>query len=604
MLAKIKKSIKYQGVVISMLPLLIVILFFSIYYPMKQRKLAENSTETQARTLSEMLAFSVGAGLNDGNYELVQTAFDWAKDDKNVSFISILDENGDPIIEYNPYKFNVEEIYNDKEMSATKDLLKNTADIKYKNKNLGKIVLLYDLKNLTSEINSTRTLTIIVAVVILLLGALYIFLSFGKFTRSIIRLRDAAKSASEGNLNVTVEDKREDEVGDLIAAFKKMMEDIKESTQALEIEKKQVEKKVEEAVREAEEKRIYLTEKINLILEKMNQFSRGDLSVRLEIEKDDEIGQLFSGFNQVVEDTGKIIASVFEIVETLTSTANEISASTEEMAAGAQEQTMQTNEVATAMEEMTSTIRQTTQNTTIAADYSKKAGEAAERGGNVVRETVEGMNKIAEVVSQAAQIIKELGNSSNEIGNIIMVIEEIADQTNLLALNAAIEAARAGEQGRGFAVVADEVRKLAERTTKATKEIAAMIKNIQKDTDNAISSINHGTKEVESGKEKAGKAIVALEEIINSTNQTVDIVNQVAAASEEQSATSEEISRSIENISNVTRESAMGVQKIAHSAEELNSMAYRLKDIISHFKLDSRLQLKTVKNAKILTTNN
>jgi methyl-accepting chemotaxis protein len=211
------------------------------------------------------------------------------------------------------------------------------------------------------------------------------------------------------------------------------------------------------------------------------------------------------------------------------------------------------------------------------------------------------MNRIAEVVGNAASTVRELGNSSNQIGEIIQVIDDIADQTNLLALNAAIEAARAGEQGRGFAVVADEVRKLAERTTKATKEIAAMIKRIQEDTGNAVQSIESGTKEVETGKDLAKKAIEALDEIIGSTNSTIDAVNQVAAASEEQSSAAEQISKSIEGISSVTQESAAGTQQIARAAEDLNKLTYNLQELISRFTINEMTSKFAVKqNGKLM----
>ncbi|MCL6097096.1 MAG: methyl-accepting chemotaxis protein, partial [Bacteroidetes bacterium] len=187
--------------------------------------------------------------------------------------------------------------------------------------------------------------------------------------------------------------------------------------------------------------------------------------------------------------------------------------------------------------------------------------------------------------------------SSNEIGEIVQVIDDIADQTNLLALNAAIEAARAGEQGRGFAVVADEVRKLAERTTKATKEIATMIRQIQKDTEGAVVSMNEGTTEVEKGKVLADKAGHALKQIISGAEEVVDISTQVAAASEEQSSAAEQISRNIESISSVTNQSASGVQQIARAAEDLNRMTVNLQDLIARFKLAEGLYRMEKNNA-------
>ena len=203
-------------------------------------------------------------------------------------------------------------------------------------------------------------------------------------------------------------------------------------------------------------------------------------------------------------------------------------------------------------------------------------------------ETIAGMNKIAEVVKQSAETVQALGKSSDQIGEIVQVIDDIADQTNLLALNAAIEAARAGEQGRGFAVVADEVRKLAERTTKATKEIATMIKQIQKDTYDAVESMNEGTKQVEAGKLLAEKAGSSLDEIIVGAERVVDIVTQVAAASEEQSSAAEQISKNIESISSVTQQSASGIQQIAHASEDLNRLTLNLQELVAQFKVDER----------------
>ena len=283
------------------------------------------------------------------------------------------------------------------------------------------------------------------------------------------------------------------------------------------------------------------------------------------------------------------MVEVNEAVTLTANTGNEISSSSEQMAAGAQEQSAQTTEVAGAVEQMTKTILETTKNSSIAAESAKNAGEIAKGGGQVVVETIEGMNRIAEVVSKSATMVQALGKSSDQIGEIVQVIDDIADQTNLLALNAAIEAARAGEQGRGFAVVADEVRKLAERTTKATKEIAAMIKQIQKDTGSAVESMVEGQEEVEKGKKLADKAGESLNEIIKGAEQVVDVITQVAAASEEQSSASEQISNNVEAISNVTHESASGIQQIARAAEDLNRFTVNLQDLISRFHIDKSM---------------
>lgn len=321
----------------------------------------------------------------------------------------------------------------------------------------------------------------------------------------------------------------------------------------------------------------------NLILEEM---ANGNLTVRMTGEYSGDYKTLKDSINTVAESLSNALYEVSQAVQATASASNQISASSEQMAAGAQEQSSQTTEVASAIEEMTKTIFETNRNTSTAADSSRRAGEIAADGGKIINETVDGMNRIAEVISSAAMTVEKLGESSDQIGEIVQVIDDIADQTNLLALNAAIEAARAGEQGRGFAVVADEVRKLAERTTKATKEIADMIKKIQHDTNGAVESINRGTMEAEKGKELAKKSGESLNEIIASTNIVIDIVNQVAAASEQQSSAAEQISHSVEGISSVTQESAAGVQQIARASEDLNRMTVNLQDLINKFKIN------------------
>ncbi|KAF0214716.1 MAG: methyl-accepting chemotaxis, partial [Ignavibacteria bacterium] len=331
----------------------------------------------------------------------------------------------------------------------------------------------------------------------------------------------------------------------------------------------------------------YLNKNANNLLVEMDKFASGDLTVSITASNEnDVIGKLFSGFNKVVTNLKSIILNLTDAVQATASASNQISSSTEELAAGAQEQSAQTGEIAGAVNQMSATIIQTTRHAAEASENAKEAGTVAKEGGKAVEDTINGMGRIANVVSRAAQVVQELGKGSEQIGEIVQVIDDIADQTNLLALNAAIEAARAGEQGRGFAVVADEVRKLAERTTKATKEIAVMIKRIQNDTKEAVVSMNEGTKEVEVGKELAEKAGGSLRQIIGSSGKVVDIITQVAAASEEQSSAAEQISKNIESISNVTHEAASGTQQIARAAEDLNRLTDNLQNLISQFKID------------------
>lgn len=333
----------------------------------------------------------------------------------------------------------------------------------------------------------------------------------------------------------------------------------------------------------------------------LQRVAEGDVSVSIPVESRDELGAIAESFNTMTKELRELLQNVTESTETIASATTEISSSTEQMSAGAQEQSSQATEVAGAVEEMTKTIVENSKNASLTADTARKARDTAREGSAIVRDTIDGMKQIAAVVNQSAETVQALGKASDQIGEIISVIDDIADQTNLLALNAAIEAARAGEQGRGFAVVADEVRKLAERTTKATKEIAGMIRHIQNETKGAVTSMEEGTQKVTYGISLADKAGKALENIVEISQQVTDMVNQIAAASEQQSSASEQISKNIEAISTVTQQTASGIQQIAHSAENLNQLTEQLRMLVARFKLGNEQQSKSAVRASYST---
>ncbi len=346
----------------------------------------------------------------------------------------------------------------------------------------------------------------------------------------------------------------------------------------------------------------YLDENVKKLLVEMDKFAAGDLTANLEVKNtDDVIGKLFNGFNSVVENIKEIIINVTGAIQATASAANEISSSTEQMAAGSQEQSAQTTEIASAIEEMTKTIYETSKNAGEASKNAKTSSSQAQSGVQKIKESVIGMDRITESAKSTGAIIGSLANKTDQIGEIAQVIDDIADQTNLLALNAAIEAARAGEQGRGFAVVADEVRKLAERTTKATKEIADTIKAIQKEAKEADNSMVQARESVGNGIDLTKQVEEVLLSIFDSVQNLSGQIDQVAVASEEQSSASEQISKNIEAISSVAHESASGIQQVARAAEDLNQLTVNLQNIISRFTISNNLSSYSVrKNGKLV----
>ncbi|ULA68914.1 MAG: Methyl-accepting chemotaxis protein [Nitrospira sp.] len=332
----------------------------------------------------------------------------------------------------------------------------------------------------------------------------------------------------------------------------------------------------------------------NIVLQpmaKMSEISRdiakgeGDLTKRVPADGKDEIAQMGQYFNEFIEKLQHMIKKVAHVTDKVASASVELSATAEEISKGTDTLTSRASQTAAAVEEMNATVGQVAQNSGKAASLAQDTVKTAQEGGTVVSSTISGMQQLSEAVSNSATIISDLGKSSDQIGEIVRTIEDIADQTNLLALNAAIEAARAGEQGRGFAVVADEVRKLAERTTKATKEIGDMIRQIQQDTRGAVDSMQQGTQKVTAGVDLVNKTGEALSQIVRMVSESADMIRQIAVASEEQSVATQQIASDIENVAKVTKESSSGAHESAKASQDLSQLAVELQGIVGGFKL-------------------
>ena len=315
------------------------------------------------------------------------------------------------------------------------------------------------------------------------------------------------------------------------------------------------------------------------------RIATGDLTVIVQAKSSDETGQLMTAMQNMVVNMRKMMRRTVDISTDIASASNQLHSTAEQIATGAEEVASQTSTVATASEEMSATSNEIARNCAMAAETSRQTTDSATTGAKVVNDTIVGMGIIADRVRQTSKTVEALGTRSEQIGAIVGTIEDIADQTNLLALNAAIEAARAGEQGRGFAVVADEVRALAERTTKATREIGEMIKAIQKETRDAVSAMEEGVREVEKGAVSSQKSGHALDEILDRINEVSMQVNQIATAAEQQTATTSEVTSNIQQITVVVNQTAQGANETASAAARLNGNAEELQQLVRQYKL-------------------
>jgi methyl-accepting chemotaxis protein len=318
------------------------------------------------------------------------------------------------------------------------------------------------------------------------------------------------------------------------------------------------------------------------VLEKVAQ---GDLSVDIKVESKDEIGMISQSLKDSLSSIKSLIAESKTISSSLASSSEELSATTEEISRNLKSQTERASQIASAAEEMSQTVVDIAKNASNIAEVSVTTAGVAKEGKDMTIKTANEIKVIEGAISKLSEVINILGDRSRQIGEIVTVIKDIADQTNLLALNAAIEAARAGEQGRGFAVVADEVRKLAERTAKATDEIAEMIRGIQSEVDVAEGSMEDATKKVASGVELSQKAANILGQILGKAQELQSMIQQIASATEEMSSVTDHITQDIGSIAEGSKEISLAVDQSAQTASDIARLGGELNTAIGRFKV-------------------
>ena len=414
------------------------------------------------------------------------------------------------------------------------------------------------------------------------LAGLFSFLLFGSlalafaksFSSKVKQLLAATEEVRAGNLDARVNIATHDELEGVAQGFNEMMDRLGEMVLN--------EKEHNERLLQTDQA---MQQSLSEFLEIVSSVSEGNLTKRGP-EGDDALGKLVQAVNKMLDDFGLMLTEVKQIGLSVSSSATEILAAAEQIAVGSQRQADEITNTSSAVEEMAASMTQVSRNAEASADAARRALEMAEHGDKSVRDTSEAMSRIDSAVQQTSEKMRLLGVRSSEISEIIDLIDEIAAQTNLLALNAAIEAAHAGEAGLGFSVVADEIRKLAERSARATRDVGNLIKSIQSETSEALTAMEVGMKEVRGGSYLATQASNALQDISTAVRQSSELIEEISAASEEQARVTSNVATAMQTISSITLETSAGAHQTAQTIEGMVGLADRLNKSISQFKVN------------------
>ncbi|MFY7997148.1 MAG: methyl-accepting chemotaxis protein [Candidatus Kapaibacteriota bacterium] len=586
-------------------------IFVALFFPLRQEREMGKYLDSQTLVVSDITAQNVASALVFDDAEAVKTSLQLLKSAPEVQFALVF-KDGKESGAYQPENAtSIRASINDALKANTRLLVLGNISLAVvpitgEKGTIGILALGVNRTRLIEDVQQSRIVAIMVGLGILLVGGVLMWFFVTRLTQPLKTLAQAAAKVAAGDTTVVVEVKTNDEIGILANGFNVMVENVRRYISEFQTQKMEAYTSAtaaEQARKSSQDQQESLIQSVQGMLFAIEKFAKGDLTVQMsEAQTDAILLRLITGFNDAAENIRQLVVQVVDAVSATAVASEKIVSSSQQVSEEMHRQNEQVTSITSSIDSISDLISKNAHQASLAANESLQASDDAKKGGDIVSTTIRGMNTIANVVMNSATTVQELGKSGEQIGEIVQVIEEIADQTNLLALNAAIEAARAGEQGRGFAVVADEVRKLAERTQKATKEIAVTIKKIQNDTAHAVKAMQAGTREVEAGKIAAAQAAEALERIINRTGTVATIISQLASVSEQQTRMSKGIAANADAITTVTEQSTQAVTEIAYTAEDLRNLTEQLKMVVGQFRIDEEIVGQN-QNKSITQTN-
>lgn len=557
-------------------------------------RLIEEEYYNRGRILSQNLAYNAKVGVLVQDEENLGELIDGTMQEHDVEFALIYDDQGNVLSTSGPtYAWEsfhiadraVAEPYSLKKRS---DRIDFTSVIAVDDKIEGYAVVGFSLRSLQACLDRTNQKAILLTLLFIVFGIGCTALIINRLIKYINRIKKFAEDLAAGRHNSAIKIDTNDEIGDLARALNTMSEKIMNALNTAEENYRKAQDTA--SALEAEHSKA-LQEKMELeasaaeILKSLERVKEGDLTTAAAVCGSDEMARICSGLNATLAEFSRVLAKLSAASHAISITSANIESAGTEISQGAESQYRQTEEMATAISTMAQNLEEANVGLEHATGIARRAQDAAQSGSDVIGQAIDGINRVASVISESAGVVKSLGVQSQEINEIVQVINEIADQTNLLALNAAIEAARAGEQGRGFAVVADEVRKLAERTAKATGEIGGMIQRIQDLTGKAVHSMDNGNQEMQNGRLLVEGVGTALDEIVTSVNSMQEEFQRIVETSREQSETASSINEQINLVRDVARANSENSAKVKTAGNELKAQISELLGVVTRFKI-------------------